>query len=260
MLPPFDELGGRHIVVRVFSRHLRPLHQAFGARQCRDAGLFLQHAHRRAGLAGVAGHGRPFIPAGCRPSLVTDPLTWRQHLQLLLKSAIVAVSWIGTYYALKHLPLSLGAPIRATSPLLTLFGAIVFLGERPTWLETVGVLTTLASFVGLSLGRREGGRAFSPQQMVLVPPWRQRVWRGQRAVRQISAGHAAFLRAHGAMLVFRSIWSCCSRRSRSAGSCGCGRATNSPGAGASRSSRCRCWWRITPISGRCAIPTRWWPS
>jgi hypothetical protein len=31
------------------------------------------------------------------------------------------------------------------------------LGERPTWLETVGVLTTLASFVGLSVaGSREG--------------------------------------------------------------------------------------------------------
>jgi drug/metabolite transporter (DMT)-like permease len=89
--------------------------------------------------------------------LVTDPLTWRQHLQLLLKSGIVAVSWVGTYFALKQLPLSLGSPIRATSPLWTLFGAILILGERPTWLETVGVLTTLASFVGLSLaGAREG--------------------------------------------------------------------------------------------------------
>jgi drug/metabolite transporter (DMT)-like permease len=84
-------------------------------------------------------------------SLVTDALTWKQHLQLLLKSGIVAASWIGTYYALKHLPLSLGAPIRATSPLLTLFGAILILGERPTWLETVGILTTLGSFVGLSV-------------------------------------------------------------------------------------------------------------
>jgi drug/metabolite transporter (DMT)-like permease len=89
--------------------------------------------------------------------LVTDALTWQQHLQLLLKSGIVAASWIGTYYALKHLPLSLGAPIRATSPLFTLFGAILILGERPTWLETVGILTTLASFVGLSVaGAREG--------------------------------------------------------------------------------------------------------
>ena len=90
-------------------------------------------------------------------SLVTDALTWKQHLQLLLKSGIVAASWIGTYYALKHLPLSLGAPIRATSPLLTLVGAILILGERPTFLETIGILTTLGSFVGLSVaGAREG--------------------------------------------------------------------------------------------------------
>jgi len=90
-------------------------------------------------------------------TLVTDALTAKQHLQLPLKSGIVAASWIGTYYALKHLPLSLGAPIRATSPLLTLFGAILFLGERPTWLATLGILTTLASFVGLSLaGAKEG--------------------------------------------------------------------------------------------------------
>jgi drug/metabolite transporter (DMT)-like permease len=91
------------------------------------------------------------------PSLVTEPLTVTQHLQLFLKSAIVAASWIGTYYALKHLPLSLGAPIRATSPLWTLVGAVLILGERPTGMETLGVLTTLASFVGLSLvGRSEG--------------------------------------------------------------------------------------------------------
>lgn len=96
-------------------------------------------------------------PGWLPATLVTETLTWHQHLQLFLKSTIVAISWIGTYYALKYLPLSLGAPIRATSPLLTLFGAIVFLGERPTWLENLGILTTLASFVGLSIaGAKEG--------------------------------------------------------------------------------------------------------
>ena len=102
--------------------------------------------------------GLQAIHPGTLPvSLVTDRLTWVQHLQLALKSAIVAASWVFTYFALKHLPLSLGSPIRATSPLFTLFGALLILGERPTWLETVGVLTTLASFVGLSVvGSREG--------------------------------------------------------------------------------------------------------
>lgn len=98
------------------------------------------------------------IAPGTLPaSLVTDRLTAFQHLQLALKSAIVAASWVFTYFALKHLPLSLGSPIRATSPLWTFFGALLILGERPTWLESVGVLTTLGSFVGLSfVGRREG--------------------------------------------------------------------------------------------------------
>jgi len=100
----------------------------------------------------------PMVHPGALPAaLITDSLTPIQHLQLVLKSAIVAASWVFTYFALKHLPLSLGSPLRAMSPLFTLFGAILILGERPTWLETVGVLTTLASFVGLSFaGRLEG--------------------------------------------------------------------------------------------------------
>lgn len=94
-----------------------------------------------------------WLPKG----LVTDHLSAVQHLQILLKSAIVAASWVFTYFALKHLPLSLGSPLRATSPLWTLFGAVLILGERPSLLETIGILTTLASFVGLSAaGAKEG--------------------------------------------------------------------------------------------------------
>ena len=90
-------------------------------------------------------------------SLVTTPLSPTQHLQLALKSAIVAASWVFTYFALKHLPLSLGSPIRATSPLWTLVGAVLILGERPSGVQIIGILTTLASFVGLSMaGAREG--------------------------------------------------------------------------------------------------------
>jgi transporter family protein len=98
-------------------------------------------------------------PGALPPGLQTDSLTAVQHLQLALKSAIVAASWIFTYFALKHLPLSLGSPIRAMSPLFTWLGALTLLGERPTLLESIGVVTTLSSFFGLSLvGAREGIR------------------------------------------------------------------------------------------------------
>ena len=97
------------------------------------------------------------FPGAMPRSVVTQSLTVVQHLQLALKSAIVTGSWIFTYFAVKHLPLSIGSPIRASGPLFTLFGAILILGERPSVLETVGILTTLASFAGLSIvGRREG--------------------------------------------------------------------------------------------------------
>ncbi len=97
-------------------------------------------------------------PGGGLPAMLkVDALTWTQHAQLLLKSTIVAASWLCSYFALKSLPLSLAAPIRATGPMWTLFGALLVLGERPSWLEMIGVGITLASFFGLSLaGAKEG--------------------------------------------------------------------------------------------------------
>jgi bacterial/archaeal transporter family protein len=97
------------------------------------------------------------FPLALPASLVTDRLTGFQHLQLALKSGIVASSWIFTYFGLKHLPLSLGSPIRATSPIVVLLGAMLILGERLTLLELLGVVTTIGSFVALSIaGRGEG--------------------------------------------------------------------------------------------------------
>lgn len=85
------------------------------------------------------------------------PLTGVQHFQLFLKSLIVGASWVCSYFAVKHLPVSIASPIRATGPVWTLLGALLVLGERPSGLEMLGVAVTLASFVGLGFaGAREG--------------------------------------------------------------------------------------------------------
>jgi drug/metabolite transporter (DMT)-like permease len=102
------------------------------------------------------------VVQGLSPSLLpgeltVSSLTALQHRQLLLKSSIVAVSWVCSYFAVKQLPVSIASPIRATGPVWTLIGALAVLGERPSWLEIVGVSITLGSFVGLSIaGRAEG--------------------------------------------------------------------------------------------------------
>jgi bacterial/archaeal transporter family protein len=108
-----------------------------------------------------------FIAPNSLPhSIVTDRLTGFQHLQLALKSAIVASSWIFTYFGLKHLPLSLGSPIRAMSPLVVLLGAVLILGERLSLMESLGVLTTIASFIGLSIAGRGDGVHFHRNKWV----------------------------------------------------------------------------------------------
>ena len=90
-------------------------------------------------------------------SFTVAPMSAVQHGQLILKSIIVASSWICSYFAVKHLPVSIAAPIRATGPVWTLFGALLVLGERPSALEFVGIATTLGSFFALSFaGRAEG--------------------------------------------------------------------------------------------------------
>lgn len=113
-------------------------------------------------LLALDGSGVVVMPAVLR----VDHLTGTQHLQLLLKSTIVACSWLCSYFALKSLPLSLAAPIRATGPMWTLFGALIVLGERPTWLEFLGVGITLASFFGLSLAGAKEGVHFHKNQAV----------------------------------------------------------------------------------------------
>lgn len=88
---------------------------------------------------------------------LVESLTAGEHGLLFLKSAIVACSWIFGYFALKHLPLSIAAPIRATSPLWTIVLAVGFMGEMPGGWQWLGILFILAAFYAFSLvGKLEG--------------------------------------------------------------------------------------------------------
>jgi transporter family protein len=81
------------------------------------------------------------------------------HLLVFAKAALVTLSWVLTYFALKHLPISLAAPVRASAPLFTLLGAITLFGERPSLRQGIGVAVILVAYWAFSLiGRTEGIR------------------------------------------------------------------------------------------------------
>ena len=86
-----------------------------------------------------------------------ESISWQIHALLFAKSALVGCSWILALYALKNLPMSIAAPIRASSPFWTILIAVAFLNERPNVWQWVGVAIILISFYAFSmLGQREG--------------------------------------------------------------------------------------------------------
>lgn len=81
----------------------------------------------------------------------------QMHLMLVIKAVIVLGSWIFVYYGLKHLPLSIVSPIRATAPIWTLIGALLIFAERPNIVQWIGLVVTLGFFFVFSVvGKREG--------------------------------------------------------------------------------------------------------
>ena len=61
--------------------------------------------------------------------LYSPTLNFVQHLQVFLKSVIVVSSWILAFFAMKHLPVTVFSPNRATGPFWTLIRALLIFQE-----------------------------------------------------------------------------------------------------------------------------------
>lgn len=96
-----------------------------------------------------------------------EPQGLRQHLLIILKSAIVLSSWIFGYFGIKHLPLTLVGPINATRPVIVLVGAMLLFGERLNALQWIGVLLALMSIFMLSRAGKKEGIDFTHNRWIL---------------------------------------------------------------------------------------------
>ncbi|MDR1331821.1 MAG: DMT family transporter [Tannerella sp.] len=83
------------------------------------------------------------------------------HARVFLKAVIVLSSWISGYFAVKHLPLTITGPVKATQPVMTLVGAMMIFGERLNACQWTGVLLAALSLFLLSLSGKKEGIRFS---------------------------------------------------------------------------------------------------
>lgn len=106
----------------------------------------------------VAGLAAFLAVAGCGGTLADAArATAHQRLLLSVKVALVGASWAAEFLAMRRLPISLAAPVRATAPLWTLLGAIALYGETPGPWRALGMLLMVAGYVALAtIGTREG--------------------------------------------------------------------------------------------------------
>lgn len=101
-----------------------------------------------------------FYPEAMQHTLFYVPrVPFGTHLYIVLKAAIVLSSWLCAYFAMKHLPITIVGPIKASQPVLTLLGALLIFGERLNLYQWIGVCLAILSFFLLSsAGKKEGIR------------------------------------------------------------------------------------------------------
>ena len=84
-------------------------------------------------------------------------ISWSTHGFIIIKSMIMAASWVLAYQALKHLPITIVTPIRSAGPFFTFIGAIFIYQEKPNLYQWIGFFVIILSVLLYSrIGKKEG--------------------------------------------------------------------------------------------------------
>lgn len=94
------------------------------------------------------------------------PATLQMHLLLLIKSLLVAGSWICGIIGLKHLPLTTVGIIKATRPVFVLLGCLLLFGEVLNLMQWAGIVVAILALTLLGLSSRNEGIFFHRDRWV----------------------------------------------------------------------------------------------
>ena len=88
--------------------------------------------------------------------------------RLIFKSIIVSTSWSLAYWALKTLPVTVMAPIRATGPIWTTLAALCIFSEVPTFVQAIGFIFAFAGCIAFSIAAKHEGFTIKSASIVLA--------------------------------------------------------------------------------------------
>jgi transporter family protein len=101
----------------------------------------------------------PFIGLSLFNPMQPETVLWyipqvpvKAHLLFFVKSVIVSLAWLFGYFAVKHLPVTILAPVNASGPIWTILGAMIIYGEKLNLLQWSGVVISLGFYYLISFG------------------------------------------------------------------------------------------------------------
>ena len=100
--------------------------------------------------------------------LYVEPLTIRQHLLVFGKTALILVSWMFSYSAMKHLPITVVGPVNQLRPAISLLLLFAIFQEHLTWMQWMGVVLALVSFYLMNRSGKLEGIQFKTNKWVYM--------------------------------------------------------------------------------------------
>lgn len=105
---------------------------------------------------------------GFMSKLYIEPITARQHLLILGKTAIILCSWMFSYSAMKHLPITVVGPVNQLRPAISVVLLFLIFKEQLTVVQWIGLVLALVSFYLMNRSGKLEGIRFKSNKWVYM--------------------------------------------------------------------------------------------
>ncbi|MBR0176592.1 MAG: EamA family transporter [Bacteroidales bacterium] len=105
---------------------------------------------------------------GFMQKLFIEPITAQQHLLILGKTAIILCSWMFSYSAMKHLPITVVGPVNQLRPAISVVLLFLIFQEKLTAIQWVGLVLALVSFYLMNRSGKLEGIQFKSNKWVYM--------------------------------------------------------------------------------------------
>ena len=112
---------------------------------------------------------KPYIFTGnFMEKLYIEPLTLQQHLFIMGKTALILCSWMFSYSAMKHLPITVVGPVNQLRPAISVVLLFLIFQEQLTVVQWLGVILAIVSFYLMNRSGKLEGIQFKSNKWVYM--------------------------------------------------------------------------------------------